>query len=142
MKNATIAIVTANYRKEVTDSMEAACLKTLIARGVVEGNITHIQIPGSLEIPLIVKKLAQKKTYDAIITFGVVLKGDTYHFEQIANETVRACMDISLEYGIPVIYEILTVYTIQQAHDRALARGKEAAETALKMIDVLYEITN
>jgi 6,7-dimethyl-8-ribityllumazine synthase len=97
-----------------------------------------------LEIPLIAKKVAKRNTYDAIITFGAIIKGKTYHFEQIANECARGCMEVSLQYEVPVIFEVLAVYNIQDAIERATRReenkGVEAALTALQMIKVISNI--
>lgn len=139
-----IAIVSSSFRQEVAKALEENCLRTFKKKGLIEEQIEIFRIPGSLEIPLAVKKLAQKDTYDAIITFGAIVKGKTYHFEQIANECARACMDISLEYEIPVIFEVLTVYDLQDAVERATRKeenkGVEAALTALEMIKILSKI--
>ena len=90
------------------------------------------------------KKMAKTKKYQAIITFGAIVKGETYHFEQISNECARALMDISLEYEIPVIFEVWSVYKLEDAIERATRKeenkGVEAAETALEMIKVLEKL--
>ena len=91
-----------------------------------------------------VKKLAKENVYDAIITFGAILKGKTYHFEQIADECIRGCMDASWLYEVPVIFEVLAVYDIKDATERATGnednKGVEAALTALEMIKILSKI--
>lgn len=139
-----IAIVSSSFRKEVSNALERNCLKTLKEKGGLKNQLDIVRVPGSLEIPLVVKKLAQKGIYDAIITFGAIVKGETYHFEQIANECVRGCMDVSLQYEIPVIFEVLSVYDLKDALDRATRKeenkGAEAAQTALEMIKVLSKI--
>lgn len=139
-----IVIVSSSFRKEVANALEKNCLATLEENGIPKKQVDMLRVPGSLEIPLVVKKLAIKKKYDAIITFGAVVKGKTYHFEQIANEVARACMDISLEYEIPVIFEVLAVYDLQDAVERATRKeenkGVEAALTALEMIKLLPRI--
>ncbi len=140
MGTTNIAIISAQYRKQITDVMEKNCIDTLRANGIQKENIQIVPIPGALEVGLIAKKLAETKKFAAIIAFGCVLKGDTYHFEQVANESVRLCMKVSYTYEIPVIYEILTVYNIQQAHDRAKSRGTEGALTALAMTKLLTEL--
>lgn len=143
-KNIKIAIVESVFRKEVTDALEKNCLKTFKAKEILENQIEIFRVPGALEIPLVVKKLAKKKTYDAIITFGAIVKGKTYHFEQIANECVRGCMEVSLQYEIPVIFEVLAVYDLKDALDRATRKeenkGVEAALTALEMIQIISKI--
>lgn len=140
MKNIKIAIVGSSYKKQITDGLEENCIKTLKEKGVKESQITSLRVPGSLEIPLAVKLLAKQKKYDAIIAFGVVHKGSTYHFELISNECIRGCMNVSWEYEVPVIYEVLSVYDIKDAMDRTISKGREAALTALEMIKVVSEI--
>jgi 6,7-dimethyl-8-ribityllumazine synthase len=144
IKNIKIAIVSSNFRKEVADNLEKNCLKTFKDNELKISQINIFRVPGSLEIPLVVKRLAKKGTYDAIITFGAIVKGKTYHFEQIANECIRGCLDVSWQYEIPVIFEVLAVYDIKDAMDRATRKeenkGIEAAETALEMIKVLSKI--
>lgn len=144
MEKIRIAIVSSSFRPEIADNLEKHCLDTLQGKGIPKKQIDIFRVPGSLEIPLIVKKLAKKGIYDAIITFGAILKGKTYHFEQIADECVRGCMNASYEYEIPVIFEVLAVYDLQDAMDRATRKeenkGIEAALTALAMIELLSRI--
>lgn len=133
-----IAIVSSNFRKEVADNLEKHCIATLSIKGVKADQIDRFRVPGSFEIPLMVKKQAKKGIYDAIITFGAIVKGDTYHFEQIANECARGCMEVALQFEVPVIFEVLAVYKLKDAIERATRskenKGAEAALTALEMI--------
>ena len=144
IKDIRIAIVSSSFRPEISKNLEKNCLATLLKKSVQKHQINIVRVPGSLEIPLAVKKLAKKNTYDAIITFGAIYKGKTYHFEQIANECARGCMEVSLQYEIPVIFEVLTVYDPQDAIDRATRKvenkGVEAALTALSMIKLLAKL--
>jgi len=139
-----IAIVSSSYRKEVSDNLEKNCLSTLAKQGLKTNQIDIFRVPGSLEIPLVVKKLAKKGIYKAIIAFGAIVKGDTYHFEQIANECARGCMEVSLQYEIPVIFEVLAVYDLKDALERATRskenKGRETALTTLEMIRILSKI--
>lgn len=139
-----IAIVSSSFRKEIADNLEKNCIETFKSKGLKDQQIDIFRVPGSLEIPLVVKKLAKKNIYDAMITFGAILKGKTYHFEQIASECIRGCMDISWQYEIPVIFEVLAVYDLKDAIERATRKeenkGVEAALTALEMIKVLSKI--
>lgn len=141
MSKIQIAIVSSSFRQEVADNLEKNALKTFEQKGVNKDQIRIVRVPGALEIPLAVKKLAKIGKYQAIITFGAIVKGETYHFEQISNECARACMNISLEYEIPVIFEVWSVYKLDHAMERATRKqenkGVEAAETALEMIKVL-----
>jgi 6,7-dimethyl-8-ribityllumazine synthase len=139
-----IAIISSSFRAEVTENLEKYCIATFRQKGISRSQIDIFRVPGSLEIPLIVKKVAKKNIYDAIITFGAIVKGKTYHFEQIANECARGCMEVSLEYEVPVIFEVLAVYNLQDALERAKRKeenkGVEAALTALEMIKVIANI--
>ncbi|MBI3115083.1 MAG: 6,7-dimethyl-8-ribityllumazine synthase [Candidatus Kerfeldbacteria bacterium] len=139
-----IAIISSSFRAEVTENLEKYCIATFKKKGVTRSQIDIFRVPGSLEIPLIARKVAKKKTYDAIIAFGAIVKGKTYHFEQIANECARGCMEVSLKYEVPVIFEVLAVYNIQDAIERATRKeenkGVEAALTALEMIKIISNI--
>ena len=143
-KNIRIGIIGSSFREEVTSALERRCIATLKKRGVLPRNIDVFRVPGSMEIPLLAKKLAKKRTYDALIVFGAIVKGKTYHFEQIANECARGCMDVALAYEIPVIFEVLAVYDIKDALERATRekenKGVEAAESALAMIKLLSKL--
>ena len=141
IKDIKIAIISATFHKAVTDNLEAHCVSTLKEKGLADGQIELVKIPGALEIPLMAKVMAKKKIYDAIIVFGAVHKGKTTHFELISQECARGCMDVSLEFEIPVIFEVLTVMDIADALERATRekenKGAEAALTALEMVKLI-----
>lgn len=136
-----LAIVSSSFRAEVADNLEKNCLLTLQQKGVKHSQVTIERVPGALEIPLIVKQLAKTSRYDAIITFGAIVKGKTYHFEQIADECIRGCMDVSWKYDVPVIFEVWAVYDLKDAMERATRtvenKGVEAALSALSMIELM-----
>ena len=136
-----IAIVGSDFQKFVTDNLEKNCIETLLQNGAARERITVVRVPGSLEIPLAALLLAKKKKFDAIIAFGAIHKGKTYHFQQVADECIRGCMNVSHEYQIPVIYEVLAVYDMKDARERATRkkenRGVEAALSALAMVGVV-----
>ena len=140
-KDIRIAIVGSDFQKFVTDNLESNCITTLIKNGVRRDRIATVRVPGSLEIPLAALLLAKKKTFDAIIAFGAIHKGKTYHFQQVADECIRGCMNVSHEYQIPVIYEVLAVYDMKDARERATRkeenRGVEAALSALAIVGVV-----
>lgn len=144
MKKFKIAIISSSFRKEVSDNLEKNCLATLANKGIEKSRIDIFRVPGSWEIPLVAKILAKKGVYSVIIVFGAIVKGDTYHFEQISTECARGCMRVSLQYEIPVVFGVLSVYDIKDAIERATNRkenkGVEAAETALEMIKLLSRI--
>jgi|SRR3989338_300650 len=136
-----IAIVGSDFQKFVTDDLEKNCIETLLQNGVTRDRIELVRVPGSLEIPLAALLLVKKKTFDAIIAFGAIHKGKTYHFQQVADECIRGCMNVSQAYQIPVIYEVLAVYDMKDARERATRkkenRGVEAALSALAMVSVV-----
>lgn len=136
-----IAIVKSLYHKDLTQSLEKSCRGYLLASCVK--NITTFEVPGAWEIPLIVKKIAETKKFDGIITFGIIIKGETYHFELLANECARALMNISLKFNIPITFEILTTYNLEQAKKRSIGKynkGVEAAKALLKTLKTLSKL--
>lgn len=143
-KKPKIAIIGSLYRKEIVDNLIASCYGSLDANGLSKKDIDIFRVPGALEIPLTAKKLAKTKRYDAIIVFGVVLKGDTYHFEQVSDECARGALNVSYEFEIPVVFQVLSVYKLSDALARSKGtkdnRGIEGAETALSMISLLKTI--
>ena len=143
--SARIAIVMSKYNDSLGNQLKRNVEETLIKQNVPATNIQTFLVPGALEIPFLVKKLInQKNTFDAIITLGLVIKGDTYHFEVVCNESYRALMDLNLQSPIPIIYGILTVNTIEQAQVRVdkkgLNKGEEFALAALEMITINKKI--
>lgn len=139
-----IAIVRTDYYEELNLNLEKHCISTLVKYGVNKNNIKTFIAPGSWEIPLIAQAIAKSKIYDAIIAFGVIIKGQTYHFEFIASECARGLMQLSLDYSIPIAIEILAVYNIDQAKERASDneknKGIEGALAVLKSIKSLREM--
>lgn len=144
LKDIKIAIVSSSFRQQVSDNLEKNCLTTLKKAGLSDSQIDMFRVPGSWEIPVVAKILSKKGIYSAIITFGAVVAGKTYHFQQIANEVARSLMKISLQYEIPIIFEVLAVYNLKDAVERATRKkgnkGVEAALTALEMIRLMSKI--
>ena len=139
-----IAIVRAQFNASLTESLEKHCVATLFNYGLKKNQILQFQVPGSLEIPITAQNIAQKKKADIIIALGVVIRGDTYHFEVVANESARGCMEVALKYNIPVIFEVIPAYNLAQAKKRAgnnnQNKGREAALAALKMLHVMLQL--
>ncbi len=141
--NLKVAIVRSNYYPDLTKNLEKACKENLISYGVKKRYIRTFEVPGSWEIPLLVKKLALSKSFDGIVAFGVIIKGETYHFEMIANECAGALMNISLEFNIPVTFEVLATLNYEQAKQRSVGktnRGIEAAKSLIETIRVLSKL--
>ena len=139
--NVKIAIVASNFNKDIVDRLYSGAISTLEKNGVSEREIEVIRVPGAFEIPVAVKLLLNKKQYDVIITLGVIIKGETPHFEYIANECVHGISQLAIKNGIPIILGVLTVNNRKQAMNRSENAGKnkgsEAAQAALDMVDIL-----
>jgi 6,7-dimethyl-8-ribityllumazine synthase len=139
-----IAIVASSFNDFITKKLLKACLTELKLQGLGVEQVTTVWVPGSFEIPLAALKLAQRKNIDAVICLGAVIRGDTYHFEVVANEAARGIMDVSLRTGKPVIMGVLTTNTASQAQARAGGRagnkGRDAALNALEMVALLHKL--
>ncbi|NKB38661.1 MAG: 6,7-dimethyl-8-ribityllumazine synthase [Gammaproteobacteria bacterium] len=140
-----VAIVASRYNNFIVDRLLEGCLTTLKAGGIEDKNITLVTVPGAFEIPVAVKALADKTESDAIITLGAIIRGETPHFDIIAEECTRGIGSIAIDSGLPVVFGVLTVDNVEQAMDRSGAeesnKGSEAATTALEMISVLGQIS-
>ena len=108
--------------------------------GVGEGDITVVTVPGALEIPLAAQRFAQSGDYDAIVALGAVIRGETYHFEIVANESASGLSSVQLEFGIPIGNGVLTTENDAQALQRAEVKGFEAAQAALELANLLDAI--
>lgn len=131
-----VAIIRADYNLEFTLKLESSCVETLLAGGIAEEKIHRVAVPGCFEIPVMAQRLAKLRRYDVLIALGAVIRGDTYHFELVANECARGVMEVSLKYDVPVIFEVLAVYRKYDAAKRG-DKGIEAASAALSMLTVL-----
>lgn len=135
------AIVVARFNSFVVESLLDGALDTLKRHGVKEENITVVRVPGAWELPLVAKKLAEKKAHDAIIALGAVIRGGTPHFDFVCNEAAKGLGVVGLEFGLPVIFGVLTTDSIEQAIERsgtkAGNKGADAALGAIEMVSVL-----
>jgi len=135
------AIILSRYNDDIGNELLKSTTETLVEYGTKQKNIALFRVPGALEIPIIANVLALKDKYDAIICLGVVIRGDTPHFDLVANECYRGLMDISLCSDTPIIFGVLTTNNLKQAKDRAskkkLNKGKEFAEAAIEMAMLL-----
>lgn len=142
---AKIAIVISRFNSFINEQLLAGAIDTLKRTGQVEeDNITVVRLPGAVELPLVAKRVAASKKYDAIIALGTVIRGGTPHFEFVANECNKGLAQVSLDYDIPVAFGVLTTDSIDQAIERAGTKmgnkGSEAALSALEMVNVMAEI--
>jgi 6,7-dimethyl-8-ribityllumazine synthase len=136
-----IAVVQARFNVEVTDRIARACVDELVRLGVAEDDITHVRVPGALEIGIALNAIADGDEHDALIAVGCVLRGETYHFELVANESGAAVTRVAIDHGIAVANAILTCDTPAQADERAEEKGRDAARVAVEMANLLDELS-
>ncbi len=132
-----IGIVQSRFNPEVCEGLLGACRAQLVQQGVSEDDITLVTVPGALEIPLVLLHMAESEKFDALIALGAVIRGDTYHFEIVANESARCVNEVQLACGVPIANAILTTDTDEQAIERMLVKGGEAALVAIEMANLL-----
>ena len=135
-----IAIVQARFNAPVTDKLAQTCLAELRALGVAEKHIRHVTVPGALEVPVALMALADSDDYDALIALGCIIRGETYHFELVANESGAGVTRVSLDHQIPIANAILTVENEAQAWARAEEKGRDAARVAVEMANLLEDL--
>jgi len=141
-----IGIVWSRFNEEIVRELLTACDKQLVELGVASSDIDVVSVPGALEIPLALQALALERRgfgsrrYDALVALGAVVRGETYHFEVVANESARGILDVQLETGIPVANGVLTSDTEEQARVRAAVKGAEAARVAVEMANTLKAV--
>ena len=141
-----IGIVWSRFNEDIVRNLVTACDKELVELGVAAADIDVLSVPGALEIPLALQTLALERRgfgrrYDALVALGAVIRGETYHFEVVANESARGILDVQLETGIPVANGVLTTSTEEQARSRAAVKGAEAARVAVEMANTLRTVT-
>ena len=132
-----IGIVQSRFNAEVCEGLLGACRAQLTQQGVHEADISLATVPGALEIPLVLLHMAESEKYDALIALGAVIRGDTYHFEVVSNESARCVNEVQLACGVPVANAILTTDTDAQAIARMHLKGREAALVAIEMANLL-----
>ena len=136
----SIGIVRARFNETVGLAMLEACRSRLAELGVSPSKVEAISVPGALEVPLVLQKLAATGHYDALIALGAVIRGDTYHFEIVSNESASGISSVALDTGIPIANGILTTETDEQAVVRASQKGRDCAEVAVEMANLLRAV--
>jgi 6,7-dimethyl-8-ribityllumazine synthase len=129
----SIGIVQARFNAEITAALARACREELAALGVDDRDVRHVTVPGALEVPVALKAMADSGDHDALIALGCIIRGETYHFELVANESGAGVTRVSLDHQIPVANAILTVENEAQAWARAADKGRDAARVAVEM---------
>lgn len=135
-----IGIVMSRFNIDIGEGLLGACTAALIKQGVAEENVTLATVPGALELPLALRKMALSGKHDALVALGAVVRGDTYHFEVVSNESANGITLVQLDTGIPVANGVLTTDNDEQALARMSTKGREAALVAIEMANLLKRL--
>src|ERR1700726_754284 len=135
-----VGIVLSRFNAAIGQPLLEGALRALGEAGAPESSVTVVTVPGALEAPLALQRMAQTGDYDALVALGAVIRGDTYHFEIVANESAAGLASVQLEFGIPIGNGILTTDSEEQARSRAETKGSEAALAALEMANLMDAI--
>lgn len=132
-----IGIVQARFNESITNALAEACQAELLALGVEPDNIVLVQVPGALEVPLALQGMAESEDFDALIALGCIIRGETYHFELVANESGAGVTRVGLDHSLPIANAILTTETLEQAIARQTDKGRDAARVAVEMVALM-----
>lgn len=132
-----IGIVQARFNESITNTLFNSCRDELLKLGVKSDNIDHVTVPGALEVPIALQTLADTDQYDALVALGCIIRGETYHFELVANESGAGVTRLSLDYRLPIANAIITTENIEQAIARQVDKGRDAAQVAVEMANLL-----
>jgi len=135
-----IGLVQARFNEWAGQALAQACIGELVALGVDEDDITHVTVPGALEVPLALAKLAEAGDFDALVAVGCVIRGETYHFEVVANESALGVAQVSRAHGVPIANAILTTENDEQARVRVAEKGRDAARVAVEMANLMWAL--
>ena len=135
-----IGVVQARFNEGITNALAAACVDELKAMGVAADNIVHVTVAGALEVPVALQAMADSERFDALVALGCVIRGETYHFELVCNESAAGVTRVSLDYGLPIANAIITTENLSQAVARQDEKGRDAARVAVEMAHLLSEL--
>lgn len=140
-KKIKIAIITSRFNEEITKKLKSGSLERFTECGILGDQLMIIDVPGAIEIPLVAKKIAMQKIYDAVICFGAVIRGETSHYDYVCEQVSHGCQQVMLQYDIPIIFGVLTTENEEQAFDRVGGahghKGRDAVDAALEMIRLM-----
>jgi len=136
-----IAIVQARFNEDHCVALTTACINELISLGVSQGDIKLVTVPGALEIPFALQKLAETGEFDGLVALGAVIRGETYHFELVSNESAAGITRISIESGLPIANGVLTCDTDEQAQARVQVKGADCAKAVVEMANLSLALT-
>ena len=135
-----IGIVMARFNRDIGEGLLSGCRNELERMGVATANVTLATVPGALELPLVLQTMAQSGKFDALVALGAVIRGETYHFEIVSNESARGITDVQLTTGVPIANGVLTTENDDQALVRMAQKGGEAAQAAVEMANLLKAV--
>ena len=136
-----IAIVQARFNEPVTSQLVNSCVAELHALGVADEDITRVAVPGALEVPIALAALAKGDRYDALVAIGCIVRGETYHFELVANECGQGVSRVALDYQLPIANAVLTTENLAQAVQRQSDKGRDAARVAVEMANLMEDLS-
>ncbi|RYG12472.1 MAG: 6,7-dimethyl-8-ribityllumazine synthase [Burkholderiales bacterium] len=139
-KGLCIGIVQARFNEGITNALAQACMAELAVLGVEAKDIDHVFVPGALEVPVALQALAEKGNYDALVALGCIIRGETYHFELVANESAAGVTRVALDYQLPIANVIITTENLEQAIARQTEKGTDAARVVVEMANLLDRI--
>jgi len=139
-KGLRVGIVQARFNENIGAGLRSGCLAELARLGVADSDILYTTVPGALEIPLALQTMAQSRKFDALVALGAVIRGETYHFEVVSNESARGITDVQLTTGVPIANAVLTTENDEQAEVRMLQKGAEASQAAIEMANLLKAV--
>jgi 6,7-dimethyl-8-ribityllumazine synthase len=139
-KGLRIGIVVGRFNREVGEGLLAACTAALTKQGVRASDIRVVTVPGALEVPLALQKMANTGHFDALVALGAVIRGETYHFEVVSNESASGITTVALDTGVPVANGILTTNDEEQALQRVVQKGEDCALVAIEMANLMKKL--
>lgn len=140
-RHLSIGIVMSRFNIEASEGLLSGCVSALSHHGVDPSKMILVTVPGALEIPVALKKLAASGKYDALVALGAVIRGETYHFEVVSNESAKGVMQVQLEMGIPIANGILTTEDDDQAFSRMAEKGRDAGLVAIEMANLMRRLS-
>jgi 6,7-dimethyl-8-ribityllumazine synthase len=135
-KGLRVGLVQSRFNLPICQGLTKACVAELLALGVADTDVLLVTVPGALEIPVMLQKMAASDQFDALIALGAVIRGETYHFELVCNESAAGLTRVALDAAIPIANAILTTDTDAQAEARMAEKGRDAARTAIEMANL------
>lgn len=133
LKSLKVGLVSSRFNEKVVKELCDACVNKLEIEGVLSNNITHESVPGALEIPIMLDSFARQKKFDVLIGIGAVIRGETYHFEIVSDQSANGLLQLQLNYHLPIINAIITTNSSDEAFARTKIKGEEAALGAIEM---------